>query len=407
MNLLNVQSEIAPLKRVLLHEPGEELENLTPKWLNELLFDDIPWLPMAIKEHQEFARVLRENGVEVLYLDDLVTETISTSIDIKNNFIKQFIKEANITSETLSKVVYDYLISYTDPKKMVRKMMAGIKKQDLPKYYKRTLSDYIKDYPFVTDPMPNLYFTRDPFTIIGNGVTLNKMFTTVRNRETIFGEYIFKYHPVYKNDVTFYFERYSDVNIEGGDILVLNQNTIAVGISQRTHPAAVERLAKKIFNSGNNSFTTVLAFDIPKSRSFMHLDTVFTQVDYFKFAVHPSCIDFLKVYEVIKDDKRKGKLIVTPLEDNLENILSKYLGGKVTLIPCGGGDLISSDREQWSDGANTLAIAPGKVICYQRNEATNKALEEAGITVYTISSSELSRGRGGPRCMSMPFFRSN
>ncbi|HRY77768.1 MAG TPA: arginine deiminase family protein, partial [Candidatus Izemoplasmatales bacterium] len=168
MNILNVTSEIGTLKTVLLHRPGMEIENLTPKWLEELLFDDIPWLDLAVKEHDAFAQVFRDHGVEVLYLVDLTAEALDQSREIKDRFIHQFIAEANVTSETLSSVLFDYLKSFSDTRKMVEKTMAGIKKSEVPHWTKRTLSDHIRDYPFVTDPMPNLYFTRDPFTVIGN-----------------------------------------------------------------------------------------------------------------------------------------------------------------------------------------------------------------------------------------------
>lgn len=402
MNKINVFSEIGTLKTVLLHEPGAELENLTPTILSDLLFDDIPWLPLAIEEHRKYAQTLRDNGVEVVYLTDLVCESLDTSEDVKNEFIKEFIDEANIASDTLSHYTELYLKSFNSTLEMVKKTMSGIKKDEIPNFSKRTLSDYISDYPFVTDPMPNLYFTRDPFACIGNGISLNKMKTITRSRETIYGKYIFKYHPKYKNDNLFY-NRTNKTSIEGGDIIVLNNKIICVGISERTYPSSIEKLAKNIFN--NSSFEKVLAFNLPKTRSFMHLDTVFTQVDYDKFTVHSHCSDNFKVFELSKSPSDNNKLVVKEICDSIENILSHYLGTKVKLIKCGGDDSISSDREQWSDGANTLAIAPGKVIVYNRNEVTNKILKENGIEVITIPSSELSRGRGGPRCMSMPLYR--
>ena len=402
MNKLNVFSEIGPLKTVLLHEPGEELENLTPTILQDLLFDDIPWLPLAIEEHRSFAQVFRDNGVEVVYLTDLVTESLDTNPDVKNEFIKEFIQEANIASETLTFYTEEYLKSFTSTKEMVKKTMSGIRKNEIPNFSKRTLSDYISDYPFVTDPMPNLYFTRDPFAIIGNGVSLNKMKTTTRSRETIYGKYIFKYHPIYKTSNLFYNRDYK-TSIEGGDIIVLNSKIICVGVSERTHPSSIEKLAKNIFD--NSSFEIVLAFDLPKRRSFMHLDTVFTQVDYNKFTVHSHCSNNFKVFELTKNKNIKNKLIVREINDTISNILSHYLGNEIILIKCGGEDSISSDREQWSDGANTLAIAPGKVIVYNRNHITNKILKDNNVEVITIPSSELSRGRGGPRCMCMPLYR--
>ena len=404
MKNVQVNSEIGRLKVVLLHEPGDELHNLTPKKLDDLLFDDIPWLPLAKKEHQAFAKTFKDAGVKVVYLTDLMTEVLDSSNEIKNQFVEQFIKEAHIRSNTLREVATEYLKNIRDNKELILKTIAGIKKSELPNYQVKSLADHVDDYPFVTDPMPNLYFTRDPFASIGNGVSLNKMYSITRSRETIFGEYIFKYHPTYKT-TPLYYSRYEDVNIEGGDIMVLNNHVLVVGVSQRTCAEAVERLAKNLFYNNETDFDTVLAFTIPQARTFMHLDTVFTQVDVNKFAIHKGCYEKLKIFRITKDFNNDKKVKVIELDQKLEDVLESYIGLPITLIPCGGGDTISADREQWSDGSNFVAIAPGEVIAYERNDITNAALIKAGIKVHIIPSSELSRGRGGPRCMCMPLVR--
>lgn len=401
---LKVNSEIGRLKTVLLHKPGEELDNLTPKFLEELLFDDIPWLPLAKKEHEEFADTFRKLGVNVVYLEDLVSEVLSSNDKAKEEFIEKFILEANISSATLSEIVKEYLQSFKDVKKMILKTMAGIKKSDLPNNKNRTLKDYVDSNLFVTNPIPNLYFTRDPFVIIDEGVCLNKMYSNTRCRETIYGEFIFKYHPKYRNNDLFY-TRDNKLNIEGGDIMILNKRTLVVGISQRTSPEAIELLAKNLFYKCKTSFDTVLAFEIPKYRTFMHLDTVFTQIDYDKFTIHKGAYSSMRIFKITRDEKRPNKLEVQELHEKLEVVLEKYLNKKITLIPCGGDDEVMADREQWSDGSNTIAIAPGEVIAYERNDITNQILKDNGIKVYTIPSSELSRGRGGPRCMCMPLER--
>ncbi|MBP5343394.1 arginine deiminase [bacterium] len=405
MDKLNVFSEIGRLKTVLLHEPSEELDNLTPKYLQELLFDDIPWLPLAKKEHQAFRDAFINANVKVVYLSDLVTEALDTSLDVRNEFIHEFIQEADIKNDDLSLILEKYLKSIKDTKTLVKKTMSGIKKTEVKSYSLKSLADYIGEYPFLTDPMPNLYFTRDPFSIIGCGVSLNKMYSSVRSRETIYGKYIFKYHPIYKN-TPLYFNRENKANIEGGDILVLNKETIIVGVSQRTSPSAVEVLAKNILIKQNTSFKNVLVFTIPNHRTFMHLDTIFTQVDIDKFTIHKECYKTLKIF-ILTKSPTKDSLIIKKETLPLEKVLERYTGNKVTLIPCGGDDSVSADREQWSDGSNTICIAPGEVIAYERNYITNKVLESYGIKVYTIPSSELSRGRGGPRCMSMPLEREN
>ena len=401
--MINVYSEIGKIKTVLLHYPGEELNNLIPKYLGELLFDDIPWLPLAQKEHDAFANAFRKAGVKVVYLEDLVAEVLQDN-KIKDQFIKEFVSEANIHSETLKEILTEYLENIADPKELVLKTMAGIKKSETESNKKITLTDYVTEYPFVCNPMPNLYFTRDPFASIYDGISLNKMYSVTRSRETIYAKYIFLYHKDYKGTKLFY-NRDNELNIEGGDILVLNKETLIIGVSERTHSGAIERLAKNMFYDSNTSLKRILAFTIPKMRTFMHLDTVFTQVDYDKFTIHKECYDSLKIYEVTKDEANFGKLKVKELNDKLEIVLEHYIGKKVTLIPCGGEDSVSAAREQWSDGSNTIAIAPGEVIAYERNDITNKTLENYGIKVHTIPSSELSRGRGGPRCMCMPLER--
>ena len=402
MGKIKVNSEIGRLKTVLLHEPGEELHNLTPNKLDDLLFDDIPWLPLAKKEHQKFAQTFIDNGVKVVYLVDLVTEALETDPAVKKAFIKQFIKEANVHSVTLSEVLYDYLSSIEDTKTMVLKTIAGIKKTDLPHYQKRTLRDFIEERQFATEPMPNLYFQRDPFACLGAGVCLNSMYSVTRSRETIYGEYIFTYHPEYKNTNLLY-NRKMVKSIEGGDVMVLNKKTFIIGASQRTTPVAIEQLAKSVFFTNKTTFESIIVLSIPKARTFMHLDTIFTQVDVNKFTAHKECYDDLEIIEIHKGEK--GKLQVEPYNGTLKEILQKYLGTEVTMIPCGGWDSVSAAREQWSDGSNTIAIAPGKVIAYERNDITNNILRENGIEVFEIPSSELSRGRGGPRCMCMPLER--
>ena len=411
MKKINVTSEIKPLKKVLLHRPGNELLNLTPDTLQELLFDDIPYLPVAQREHDEFARVLKENGVEVVYLENLMTEVISLSPEIREEFLKQFIYEAGIRTPKYRDLVFQYLNSFKDPLELVLKTMEGIQVSEINQRLKKTdksLVDLVtEETQFLAAPMPNLYFTRDNFASIGNGISLNKMYSVTRNRETIYAEYIFKYHPEFKDNVDKYFNRDLPYHIEGGDILNLNEHILAVGISQRTCADAIDELAKNLFKDKKCKIDTVLAFNIPNSRAFMHLDTVFTQIDRNKFTYHPGIMDTLQVFEITEgnDENSDEDLNVIEINDSLENILSTYLKMPVTLIPCAGGDKVAAEREQWNDGSNTLCIAPGVVIVYDRNNITNQVLRENGLKVLEIPGAEISRGRGGPRCMSMPLIR--
>jgi len=399
---INVFSEIGKLKTVLLHRPGKELENLTPDLLERLLFDDIPYLKVAQEEHDAFAKVLKDNGVKVLYIKNMVIEALDNHPEIVSNFINQFIEESLIRSKSVKIAIYEYLIKL-DNSSLVEKMIEGIRTKEITIKHRISIMDMLEnEYPFYTDPMPNILFQRDPFASIGNGVAINNMLTDTRQRETIFSEYMFRYHPSFeKEDIPFYISRNNRYNSEGGDILVLNKNTLAIGISKRTDPRAIEKLANKLFKE-NSSFKTILAFNIPKTRAFMHLDTVFTQIDYGVFTIHPGILKELTIFELINNN---GKIKVSKVVSTLENILEKHLNRPIKLVNCGGSDKITSGREQWNDGANTLAIAPGVVIVYSRNHVTNEILRSQGIRVLEIPSSELSRGRGGPRCMSMPLER--
>ena len=398
---IQIRSEIGPLKRVLLHRPGRELENLMPEYIERLLFDDIPYLKIAREEHDAFCDILRKNGAEVVYLADLVAESL-TEPDVRDRFILEYIAEAGIQGEKRTAMMLDYFRSMST-KNMVEKMMAGVRKAEVRGYGKKNLTDYLDDYyPFVLDPIPNLYFTRDPFAAIGSGVSIHKMHTHTRSRETLFAKYIFAHNPQYRGTPVWY-DRTGHASVEGGDILVLSDKVVAVGISQRTQPWAIETLAKHLLTP-EAGFEKVLAIDIPKHRAFMHLDTVFTMVDYDKFTMHPNISGDLRLF--VLEDGHNGHLSITEEHENLEELLKEHLHlDHVTLLKCGGGSVIDAAREQWNDGSNTFCIAPGKVVAYSRNYVTNQVMEDAGIQVLTIPSSELSRGRGGPRCMTMPLVR--
>ena len=398
-------SEIAPLKKVLMHRPGDEFLNLTPNTLERLLFDDIPYLKVAKEEHDAYANALRAEGVEVVYLVDLAAEALEAGgRTVRKKFLEQYIKEAGVTSPKVAKHCFDFLNSIKDTKDMVRKCIAGIDISELKKLGKVSGFYATRDTgKMIMDPIPNILFQRDPMATIGHGVTLHKMWAVTRTRESIFAEYIFKYHPFY-DDVKLYYNREEPYSIEGGDIQVLSDEVVAIGISQRTEPDAIANFAKNLFKDKNNKFKYVLAIDIPDERSFMHLDTVMTQVDVDKFAVQDAIMDISTIYEITAG--HGGEIEIVEIHQNLQKVLEKYLHlNKVELIKCGNGKRIDAEREQWSDGVNLLCIRPGVVIAYDRNYVTNQTLKKHGIKVIEIPSSELSRGRGGSHCMSMALVR--
>ena len=407
---IRVNSEIGRLRTVLLHRPGEELENLTPEYLTDLLFDDIPYLEQAQAEHDAFAQVLRDNGVEVLYLDQLAAESL-WSDELRERFVDDMLKASKLGSHRAFEALRHYLLAMPNLD-MVRKIMAGVRKDEviLPPEHQDQLHDMICDrsyqYPFYLSPMPNLYFTRDPAASIGNGLTVNKMHWPARRRESLFMRYIIDHHPRFAGkQVPVWYNRDRKFSMEGGDELVLNKHTLAIGISERTTAEAIETLATNLF--AGSDFTKVIAIQIPKSHAFMHLDTVFTMIDHDTFTIHPEIRDHGGKIDCFILDKVEGeKYPQITKQTDLEQVLADALElPAVRLIECGGGDSIAAAREQWNDGSNTLAIAPGVVVTYDRNYVTNQKLREAGITVIEVSGAELGRGRGGPRCMSMPLVR--
>ncbi|MGU7369619.1 arginine deiminase [Bacillus cereus] len=403
---IHVTSEIGELQTVLLKRPGKEVENLTPDYLQQLLFDDIPYLPIIQKEHDYFAQTLRNRGVEVLYLEKLAAEALVDK-KLREEFVDRILKEGQADVNVAHQTLKEYLLSFSN-EELIQKIMGGVRKNEIETSKKTHLYELMEDhYPFYLDPMPNLYFTRDPAASVGDGLTINKMREPARRRESLFMEYIIKYHPRFaKHNVPIWLDRDYKIPIEGGDELILNEETIAIGVSARTSAKAIERLAKNLF-SRQNKIKKVLAIEIPKCRAFMHLDTVFTMVDYDKFTIHPAIQGpkgNMNIY-ILEKGSDEETLKITH-RTSLMEALKEVLGlSELVLIPCGGGDVIASAREQWNDGSNTLAIAPGVVVTYDRNYVSNTLLREHGIEVIEVLSSELSRGRGGPRCMSMPIVR--
>lgn len=398
---INNYSEIGKLNKVLLHRLGDEIEGLVPDNFERLLFDDIPYLKVAQQEHDRFADLLRENDVEVVYYVDETVKALKCP-EVRKEFVRKFIDESDIYSDAVKEALEEYLMSMT-VRNMVEKVISGVKKSEL-EVETTSLAEYIAaGYPYYTDPMPNLYFTRDPGACIGNGISIHHMSTVARRREALLLEYMFNHNKSFAPEGSQKWYDYDgSYSIEGGDVLVLSKDIVAIGLSQRTTVAGIESFAKNLLH--NSTFKKILVFDIPKKRAFMHLDTVFTMVDYDKFTIHPEIEGPLQLYEITLN--KDGSPHFSSIQDELSDILKMELGlPAVDLIRCGGNDAQAAQREQWNDGSNTLAIAPGTVVTYERNYVTNDLLDKKGVKVLTIPSSEISRGRGGPRCMSCPVNR--
>ncbi len=395
-------SEIGKLNKVLLHRPGRELEKLTPNNFERLLFDDIPYLKVAQQEHDQFAQILKDNDVEVCYYE---VEAAKALVDekVKYNFVKEFVELSEIHSEGRKEAITEFLLE-KKPDELIEYAISGIFRREIRHISTNSLADLVEqNEPIVSDPMTNLYFTRDPGACVGNGINIHHMCTPERRREALLLKYMVKYNRDFAlEDTPMWYDVYGNYSIEGGDVLVLSKDIVAVGFSQRTTLAGIEYFAKNLL--ANSTFKKVLVFDIPKRRAFMHLDTVFTMVDYDKFTIHPEIEGPLGVYEITMG--ANGQLKFNAMKDELRKILALELSlPDVDLIRCGGTDLIAAQREQWNDGSNTLCIAPGTVITYERNYVTNDLLDKKGSKVLTMPSAELSRGRGGPRCMSCPVNR--
>lgn len=404
---INVNSEIGKLKSVLLHRPGKEVENITPDTMNKMLFDDVPYQKEASREHDYFAKVLNDNGIETVYVENLLEDILINEV-IKEKFLTSYLAEHFYVGKTANEIKkYFNTLSIHD---LVTTIYAGLRKgvvhfNHLSLY---DLSESYKDTPFILDPLPNAYFTRDPQAMIGNGLTINNMTFDARKPESLITDYIMKYHPRFASKVDVWLDRSIESHIEGGDELVLNNHTLAIGVSQRTSANAIEKLSHKLFESNNSNFDTVVTIEIPHNHAMMHLDTVFTMVNRDQFTIFPGIIDDEgKININILHPDKSGNVKIEH-RNSISKTLKEVLDlSEIDLIQTGNGDPLIAAREQWNDGSNNLAIAPGEVVTYDRNYVTIDSMEKHGIKVHKILSAELSRGRGGARCMSQPIIREN
>jgi arginine deiminase len=402
--VIKVESEIGLLRRVIVHRPGLEIARITPANKEALLFDDLLWLDRAQDEHDEFVDILQSHDTEVLYFGDLLKAVLA------NPDVRREVVDAAISPATCGRLVADQLrdkLYEADSQRVFDVLVGGLLERELIQWgISPVFADLVADrFHYVLRPLPNLLFMRDNSAWINQGLVFSVLAYPARQRESVYMRAIYQHHPLFASSsypVWFGMDEADQypATIEGGDVLVLNAETVVLGLSERTTPAAVENLAERLFSQA--AVRQAIVVHLHQRRAMMHLDTAFTMVDRDAFNVFPGLLEDVDVHIL-----RPGTDAAIEVERaaSLQAALADVLGrDNLRFIPT-GGDAIGRLREQWDDGNNTVAVSPGVVIAYGRNQETNRRLRESGIEVLELDASELCRGRGGSRCMTQPLLR--
>ncbi|MFQ5424360.1 MAG: arginine deiminase family protein [Phycisphaerae bacterium] len=399
----HIANEYAPLEAVLVHRPGAEIDRLTHETMRDFLFEDIPFLKRMQEEHDAFVEVMTGRGIQVFYLEVMLKEILDEDRVARQALIGEVCMAEQVPAmagDLLNETLFsnDALLSI---------LFAGITQAEFRERTRRRLAARAGGHDFLIPPIPNVYFMRDPAVVIGVAAISCKMHYAARMRESLLVRAVLEHHPKFAGQPMAYGGSDAPAEdrpytIEGGDVIVLNEESVLVGVSERTRSETIEVLARKAFEIGHAK--RFYGIPIPTERIFMHLDTVFTIVDHGVVVWYPGVMEHIRYIHRYESDA-DGRMVRAPDDRDLKRILADEFGCEIRVVRTGGGSEHYAGREQRTDGTNTLALAPGVACTYGRNVKTIEAMEEAGIECITVAGSELVRGLGGPRCMTMPLRR--